>query len=470
MPATVRWNMEAEQALLGAILINNDAFGAAMKHVRATDFFEPLHARIYEEAGRLITSGRKATPITLKDAFPNIKLTDEPGALTVPQYLARLCAEATTIINAPDYAQTIRDLAMMRAIIAIAGDLERAPSDGYNSDEALKQAFSQLDELRAGNSRSEEERSSIGRLAQYLVDNAETVKNGEPIPVPSTGFADIDRNIGGGFRPGRLIVIAGRPGMGKTVIEAASARRVARRGYGAGIFSLEIDGAEMSSRILADELAMMPRGTPEATYRDILTGELNDMQRSALAQASKRVQDLPIEIDATGGLSFFEIAARARIMIERWRQRGIQAGVIFIDYLGLITPSDRYRGRKVDELGEMAKAAKDLSKRLSVCVVLLAQLSRAVEQREDKRPNMADLRDSGNIEEHADVVGLLYRPYYYDQLDPRVRSGDPAAIERMEARKSELQLGLGKNRLGPTATVHLWCDVGRSAVDNARAY
>jgi replicative DNA helicase len=153
---------------------------------------------------------------------------------------------------------------------------------------------------------------------------------------------------------------------------------------------------------------------------------------------------------------------------ERWRRAGIKPGLIAIDYLGLVRTSDRYRGNKVNEQGEIALGGKLMAGQLETCVLLLAQLNRGVESRDDKRPVMSDLRASGEIEEHADVVGLLYRPNYYDQRSTEVRNSDPAALDRMDRRKYDLDLGLDKNRLGPTMAVRLWCDVGRSAVDNAR--
>jgi len=164
------------------------------------------------------------------------------------------------------------------------------------------------------------------------------------------------------------------------------------------------------------------------------------------------------------------MTARARLACDRWRRQGVKPGLIGIDYLGLVRTGDRYRGNKVDELGEIAKQAKILAGQLEVPVLLLAQLNRGVEGRDDKRPVMADLRASGEIEEHADVVGLLYRPFYYTQRDPRYRDRDPTAMVEIEKRKHDLDVGLDKNRLGPTTVVHLWCDVAKSAVDNSRHY
>lgn len=470
-----RFNLEAEQALLGAILIQNDAFGAVVQRVSPEDFYVPEHREIFAEIGRLIGEGRVATPVTLKDKFPNIKLGDEQDSPTVSQYLARLCAEATTIINAPDYARTVRDLSTIRAIIGIASDLERAPSHLSNSDEALRNAFERIDAIRASIGSAEEERASIGAIARALAERMRSDEPGADASI-STGLADLDRALGGGYRAGRLLVFAGRPGAGKTVLMVSSGRRVARRpstlpqfpnGNGVLIFSLEMPRADIMARFAADELAHtnMP-----IDYRDILVGNLDEYQRHRVIEAAQALEPLPIIVDTTVGLSMFEIAARARIVSERWAKQGIKLGLIAIDYLGLIKTGDRYRGNRVHELGETARAAKVLCGQLSTCGMLLAQLNRSVESREDKRPLMQDLRDSGEVEEHADVVGLLYRPAYYDQRDPKVRAQDPEALAIAEARRYRLELGLDKNRLGPTITVPLWCDVAKSSVDNVRHY
>ena len=354
------WNMEAEQSLLGAILINNDTYGAAVKYVEPDDFFEPLHREIFKEAGRLITAGRLATPITLKEAFPNLKLGDKPDALTINQYLARLCAEATTIINAPDYARLIRELAMMRQIIAVAEDLQRAPSDGRNADEALRSAFEQLDALRVSGREGGDERASIGRLAERMIAAIDQQASEKSVPVPSTGFTDIDRHIGGGYRAGRLIVVGGRPSMGKTALLGASARRVARRGYGVMIQSMDSDGAEITARMITDEVAQTQR--PPLYYRDILAGNLDEGQRASLAYGAAAIAELPIMVDTTEELSAFEIEARARIQIERWRKSNIKPGVLFVDYLQLIKPTERYKGRKVDEIGETTRALRNIGR------------------------------------------------------------------------------------------------------------
>lgn len=449
-------NIEAEQALLGAMLLNNDAFGYVSGIVGPEHFAEPLHAEMFGQIARYVAAGKKATPVTLKDTFPAAEIV---GGMTPAQYLARLAAEsvANTGTSAAQLGAQVRDLASMRAVIAIAGDLQRAASDGYAPDEALRQAWERLDGLRMGSVEDGGERGTIAALAQRMREDTALAASFSV----TTGLADLDRAIAGGWRAGRLYVVAGRPGMGKTVLAWSSARRVAIQGVGVSGFSLEIDGHEVTARLVSDELRHT--ATPLA-YRDIVAGNLDEAQQAHREKGLQRVEELPIRIDASGGVSITEIEARARMDRDRFARQGIRPGVIFIDYLGLIRCSDRYRGRKVDELGEIALHCKNMAKRLDAAVVLLAQLNRAVESRDDKRPNMSDLRDSGNIEEHADVVGLMYRPAYYDAR--RAKDGDVEAAERAHANQYRLELGLGKNRLGPTITVDLWCDPAHSCVDN----
>jgi replicative DNA helicase len=457
---TPHHNIEAEQALLGAILLENGAYGAAVKHVRIEDFYEPLHAQIYDQMSRLIIAGKRVTPVTLKNEFPDVVL---PGEITISEYLARLCAEATTIINAPDYAQVIHNLAVVRSIVAVAGDLQRAPQDGYNTDEALQRAFEYLDGLRANLHGTDEDCASIAMLADGLSKRM-TEGDEEAGQSISTGFTDLDHQLGGGYRDGRLFVIAGRPGSGKTVFSVASARRVARKSHqGVLFFSMEMPRQDIIARFAACELAYT--STP-VDYRDILVGKLDTFGCQRVAGAAATLRDLPIIIDCTAGLSMFEIGARSRIVAERWRRQGVKLGLIIVDYLGLVKVSDRYKGNKVDELGDVAKGGKLLCSQLQTTMLMLAQLNRGVEQRDDKRPVMSDLRASGEIEEHADVVGLLYRPAYYDQRLTKVRDSDPEALAVAERRKNELDLNLDKNRLGPTSSVKLWCDVAKSAIDN----
>lgn len=447
-------NIDAEQQLLGAILINNQAYSMVSGLIGPEHFFEPIHREIFRLAGELISTSKVATPITLKPLLPpDIKIGDMP----IGRYLVELAANSTTIINAPDFARHVFDFWTLRQIAEIGS----GSIIGTTPTAALSETWQRLDALRARMLNASTHAGSLGSFARKLVEQMDRPADDQV--VPSTGFTDLDKFVGGGWRPERLIVAAGRPGMGKSVFGIASAMRVARRGYGVAFFSLEIDGIEVSARATANTLAS---SYEPVNYSQILSGELTELQRAKIREVEQRLAALPLHVDTTGGLSMFEIEARTRMLVDRWAKQGIPLGLIVIDYLGLVRPSDRYAGRKVDELGEIAWAGKELAKKQQAAVLMLSQLNRSVEGREDKRPSMSDLRDSGNIEEHADIVALLYRAAYYDDRDPKVREGDIEAIDRAAHRKHDLEIGLGKNRLGPTTSVTLYADVGRCCVDN----
>lgn len=454
-------NIEAEQALLGALLVNADAYPLVSSFLRPHHFSEPIHQRLFEAVAEVQAAGAAPTAILLRNALPaDINIAGMSGS----QYIAHLAVNAATIVNAPDYARAILDAAVRRRLLGAAhriSEAARLPTSGVPSSELVALAEQEIAGAREEVAGRDESWCTVGEAAAQLVANLEAKRAGNDETVVSTGFADLDRRIGGGYRAKRLYVIAGRPGMGKTVFGVASARRVARKGYGALLFSLEIDREEIAARLIASDMAS---SDVRPTYSDILSERIDDRHRSAVWRTAETVKKLPIGIEAGRLFSMAEIDGKAALAAERMKRKGIPLRLVVIDYLGLIAVTDRYRGRKVDELGEVALAAKSLAKRLGVAVVLLAQLNRGVEGRDDKRPVMSDLRDSGNIEEHADVVGLLYREAYY--LAKEAKKGDAEATERLLACQYDLDLDLGKNRLGPTDAVRLWADVARSEIDD----
>lgn len=445
-------NIECEQALLGAILINNDAFPLVSNLLDPEHLFEPAHQEIFRTIGSEIAAGRKATPVTLKDILPNIDM----GGMPLTVYLARLCAESTTILNAPDYAARIRSLSIMRDLIAVGDALSTSKTYLASPDDALAWAWGRLDEVRALTAGADHHRAAISDLAMKVLDDDGS------FAIPTT-LTDFDRATAGGLRSGRLLVLGGRPSMGKSIWCCSVARRIARQGIGVSIFSLETDAKEVTARLISDELA---RTDYPIVYRDILARNLTDADFERVQVGAERVQVLPIRIDDASSLGIAEIEARARMDRDRMAKAGTRLGVVMIDYLGLVKCSDRYRGRKVDEIGEITAACKIMAKRLNVAVVLLAQLNRQVESRDDKRPGMSDLRESGNIEQDADIVGLLYRPVYYIERSAEFRRDEPDALRRYSDSQNKLELILGKNRLGAAATIELWCNPGTSSVDN----
>jgi replicative DNA helicase len=458
-------NIEAEQALLGACLINNDAIAMVSSFLEARHFSEGLHARIYETMCELAGQSVRGSAVTLKSYLGDIEL---PSGVTIQAYLARLAAEATTVIDAPDYAAMIVDMWRRRELIRVTQDIAeaaRTPFVNVPTGDLLDELEVRTTELR-NSAPAETGRSTVAGGVDELLIDIETVRSGDAPPIATSGFLDIDRRLGGGLRPGRLIVLAGRPGMGKTVLMCALARRAARKGFGVDIYSLEIDRKELTARMLANALGATAF---PLDYRDILSGRVVDSDIPRLAQLRDKFAEIPLSIDATPALRISQIESRAKRTALRLARGGKKLDVVFIDYLGLVSVGDRYKGNKVAELGDIALGAKNMAKRLGCAVVLLSQLNRSVESRDDKRPLLSDLRESGNIEEHTDAVGFLYRPAYYDDQDPR-KERDAEFADAALRRANDLEIIWRKNRLGPTGTDKLYCRVERSFVDNGERY
>ena len=452
-------NIEVEQALLGAILVNNEAFYRVSDFLNPEHFFEPIHQRIYELAGGLVRAGKIATPVTLKTFLP---ADLDVAGLTASQYLARLAAEATTVINAEDYGRTIYDLALRRALIGIGEEMVNeaydAPVDSAPRDQ-IETAERSLYEL-AETGRYD---GGFQRFAQALttaVDMAARAyqRDGRLSGV-ATGLRDLDRMMGG-LQPSDLVIIAGRPGMGKTALATNVAYNVARAWRGdvrpdgrivsanggiVGFFSLEMSAEQLATRIISEQ-------TEIPSYR-IRRGEIDPSDFDRIAEAAREMETIPLYIDETGGLSIAQLAARARRLK---RQRGLD--VMVVDYIQLLQGSTRraVEGR-VHEVTEITTNLKALAKELNIPVVALSQLSRQVENRDDKRPQLSDLRESGSIEQDADVVMFVFREeYYLKNREPRAGTEEFFKWQsEMEAVHGRAEVIIGKQRHGPTGSVAL---------------
>lgn len=450
-------NIEAEQALLGAIFINNDAFYRVADFLKPNHFFEPLHGHIFELMGELIRSNRIASPITLKTFLP---ATLDFAGLSVAQYLARLAAEATTVINAPDYGRTVYDLAVRRELIKIAEDMlstaydsavDCAPQDQIEQAEQLLYDIAETGRYGGGFETFETALdSAIDRAAQaYQSDGG--------LSGLATGLKDLDVKMGG-LQPTDLIIIAGRPGMGKTSLATNIAFNVASaydptqqvdgslKSVSGGIvafFSLEMSSEQLATRVLSEQA--------EVPSSNIRRGEIVETDFERLIEHRQRMRRLPLFIDQTGALSIAQLAARARRLK---RQRGLH--LIVVDYIQLMQGrTQRSAQNRVQEITEITTGLKALAKELNVPVVALSQLSRGVENREEKRPQLADLRESGSIEQDADVVVFVYREeYYLKNKEPRPGTEDHLAWEsEMKDARGKAEVIIAKQRHGPTGTV-----------------
>lgn len=451
-------NIELEQSLIGAILLNNHAFDY-IDGLRAEHLYEPIHQRIFDACKSLYEAGKPATPLTIKSIFPaDLKIAD----ITASQYIARLAASATTVINAKDYAENIRALWMIRETQGVLDKLTNHQQHSLFPTDALREAFQELDTIRLDHPQ-QSLITTAGASGESFVGRMTGIMTGKiAVTGVPTGIADFDR-MTGGFKGGDLVVLAGRPGMGKSSVAATCARNAARAGYGVGLFSHEMSQEQLMARMLCDEAYDEPGGPIE--YNNAINPKRLSMEHAErLHDAQRRLLELPMMIDYSSHLTVGEIAARARSMaLTLKRKYGAPLKLLVLDYLKFIKASERYRGQRVYEIGEICGALKQIAKDMDLVVLLLAQLSRKVEEREEKIPELSDLRDSGEIEQDADVVILLYRRAYYLQNNPKTLNDANLQAELVTCINTLLMI-VAKQRSGPTGSVAVFCNMGASAI------
>jgi replicative DNA helicase len=454
-------NLEAEQALLGAILVNNDAYDRVSDFLRPEHFAEELHRRIFEVTSQLIRAGKIASPVTLKTFLGDHDL----GGITLPQYLARLAGEATAIINTEDYGRTIYDLAMRRNLIVIGEDIVNTAYDSpvdASPRAQIEDAERRLYEI-AEQGRYDGGFQSFSNALTTAIDMAaKAYERDGKLSGISTGLIELDRKLGG-LQRSDLVIVAGRPGMGKTALATNIAFNIARafdyrvkpdgshetlNGGIVGFFSLEMSAEQLATRIIAEQSGV-------ASYK-IRRGDIHDSEFHKISEAAREMQAVPMYIDQTGGISIAQLVARARRLK---RQRGLD--VLVVDYLQLLSGSKARSDNRVQELTEITTGLKALAKELHVPVVALSQLSRQVENRDDKRPQLSDLRESGSIEQDADVVMFVYREEYYLQSKMPKDGTEDFAVKMdawqrgMDLVHGKAEVIIGKSRHGPTGTVEL---------------
>ena len=451
-------NIEAEQQLLGAILTNNDVFDRVASIITEAHFYDPVHARIYEVAKSRIARNLQATPVTLK-AF----LEDHPGLreLGGPAYLARLAGSAIASFAAADYAQIIYDLAIRRELMSLGKEITAKAATVDIASEPreqiveAEQALYKLGEAGKGDTGFQSFLRAITDAVQ--VAHAAHQREGGLAGI-STGLVDLDRKLGG-LHPSDLLILAGRPSMGKTSLACNIAFNIAkayRRGMkhdgreGAvnggvvGFFSLEMSAEQLASRILS-EASRIPS-------HKIRRGDMTEEEFRRFVGAAKDLEACPLFIDDTAALPISQLAARARRLK---RTHGLDA--LFVDYLQLVRPATA-KDSRVNEVSEITQGLKAIAKELDIPVIALSQLSRAVESRDDKRPQLSDLRESGSIEQDADVVMFVYRGEYYKEREKPAEHNLEAMAkwqEDMEALHGKAEVIIGKQRHGPIGDVPL---------------
>ena len=439
-------NIEAEQSVIGSILLSNEIFDEINMIIVSKNFYDPMHQKIFGAIEKLIYSGMLANPITLKNHFEN-----EKDELNVPEYLVKVTKFSTSSRQAIEYSKLIYDLFVKRELIKISENvIDTAKLNDLDNDgqKIIENFEKSLFDLAEKGSFSNSLIKFDEAMRQTIEMASSAYKNDEGIVGVPTGLTDLDDRLGG-LHKSDLIIIAGRPSMGKTALATNIAFNAAKKLQDDGkkssiaFFSLEMSSEQLSTRILAEQSRIKSN--------DIRRGRISEEQFDKFIETSKDISELPLYIDETPAISIAALSNRARRI-----KRLYGLDMVVIDYIQLMRASNFKDGR-VQEISEITQGLKALAKELSVPVVALSQLSRAVEARDDKKPQLADLRESGSIEQDADVVMFVYREaYYLERKEPR-----PATVEHAEwqAKMNEVsslaEIIIGKQRHGPTGNIML---------------
>lgn len=448
----------AEQALLGAILHNNDALDRARDHVKAEDFYEHVHRHLFEVMCQRRDAGEAIDAGLMKAVLGNADL----GGMTVGAYVGRLVAGATTISGAPDYARLIAQSAQMRLVLETAQAAVAAMSvDGVMSPATYAaQMIEVLDEVASAGLSQSVKRTTLRTSVERVMARVRHLRTTEEDHGVTFGIPSLDRATLG-MGASQLIVLAGRPAMGKTAVALHFAIAAARRAGPVGFISLEMNDIELGQRVLS-AVAYDSREYDQISYRSIAQArDLTDDALRRLYHAERAAAKIPIWIEPQPGVTLSQIAARSRQMALRAERQGKRLAAIFVDHMGLVRPSGRYSGNRVQEMTEISTGLKGLAKELAIPIVGLCQLNRAVESREDKRPILSDLRESGSIEQDADVVLGLFREAYYleRKIDRTMEEND-----RLAMRRDVLEIEILKQRSGPTSRIDCFADVSCNVI------
>ena len=452
-PRQAPHSIDAEQELLGAILVHPVAFERVSDFLMPEHFFDPLHGQLFDVIGKLLQSGKQPTPVTVSPFFEGRPAVE--GELTIPEYIVRLTGVAAPLGNVKDYGRTVRELATRRQIIELGSDMIASAYDApvdFPADVQIQEAEARLYQLaEAGSSGIAEVSFSIA--AEQAVERANAAyRNKGRLTGLSTGLTDLDRKTGG-LQDSDLLILAGRPSMGKTALVTNIAWSVAKNGRETEdgeilpapvhFFSLEMSAQQLATRILSAEA--------NVSSDRIRRGVVEDREIGEFIRAGRNRGGVPLIIDATGGISIVQLAQRARRM-----KRKHGTVLIVVDYIQLMAGSKKRDGNRVAEVTEITTGLKALAKELNVPIIALSQLSRKVEERTDKRPQLSDLKESGSIEQDADAVLFVFREEYYVEREKPsskdvIKMADWTAA--MAAVKGKAEVIIGKQRHGPLGII-----------------
>lgn len=455
---TAPYNLQAEQMLLGALLVNNEVLNRVSEFLKANHFYEPIHKKIFEAINLVIDKGISATPISLSNMFGQDEQFKTIGGT---DYLGKLAMLATTVINAGDYGKIVYDLAVKRQLIAVGEEIVTTAYNAginYSASEQIEAAESKLFGLASEGLSEKGFVSLADTILSSVASIDRAMKTPDHITGTTTGFLDLDNKLSG-FHNSDLVILAARPSMGKTALLLNFAFDACRSLYeknkgknkaelpAVGVFSLEMSAEQLATRILS----MQTKIDSSA----LKTGKVNEQNYNELRKQAQVMSQMPFYIDDTPALTISAIRTRARRL-----KRKHNLAILFIDYLQLIRGSSGNSDNRVMEISEITQGLKALAKELSIPIIAASQLSRAVEQREDKRPMLSDLRESGSIEQDADIVMFIYREeYYLARRQPEQGSEKHAEwLETLNKVHNQAEIIVAKHRNGPVGTIQLFYD------------
>lgn len=445
---------EIEQNTLGAALTSQPMFSAIFNRIGEGRFYDPFHRSVWAAMCECSKLSLPVSPHMLAHRLPPTKI----GDMTVPQYLARLYAETSLIPQAVDATMTwLMELWSNHALVEKMDEVRaRALAPDARTRDITTTLLEEVDLIRAALDRGgRKDRAMLSTFAGEFLEHLQDRLAGRGASMAlECGLAALDRKLGG-FQRGGVTVIAGRPGMGKTALAADLAYRLAERDYAGGFFSIEMGADQVMPRFFS---AILTRTGPRVEYSSIIRAEVSDDVLTRMSEAERAMERLPLFIDTVSAPTVSEIQSRCR---SATAQLGRPLDFIVVDYLGLVSASTRYQGQRAQEVGEVSRAMKALAKSMGCALILLAQLNRKNEDRGDKRPELSDLRDSGEIEQDAEAVIFPFREAYY--LQNKTAADDLMRFRQVER---QIELIIAKNRHGSTGMARLYCDIGANLIDN----
>ena len=440
-------NLEAEQALIGSILVNNDIIDEVATIIKSTSFYDPAHTKIYEVVETLNNKGMIANPITLKNYFEKDSMLNEVGGT---EYLVKLTRFSASTKQAIDYAKIIHEMYVRRELVLISDNLssETLNEKEHSAEKIIENTEKSLFDLAERGSFSQSFLKFNQALDQTIEMATQAMKSDQGIVGVPTGLTDLDEKLGG-LHKSDLVILAGRPGMGKTALatniayHAAQTLMSRQEKSSVAFFSLEMSSEQLSTRILSEQARIKSD--------DIRRGKVTEAEINRYIETSRNIYNLPLFIDETPAITISTLCNRARRI-----KRLFGVSLVVVDYIQLMrAPSSNRNDNRVQEVSEITQGLKALAKELKVPVLALSQLSRAVESRDDKKPQLSDLRESGSIEQDADVVMFVYREaYYLENKQPKLGSIEHAEWQsKMNDVNGLADIILGKQRHGPTGVV-----------------